>query len=77
MKIIDRFEGDTAVIEDENGTFDIPRSELPEGVREGDVLIYSGGRWTADRETAEIRRNNAAERLHRLLKGGGDAGAED
>ena len=39
MFIIDRFEGDWAIIETENClTFNMPRSSLPPGLKEGDVL---------------------------------------
>ncbi|MEW6244464.1 MAG: DUF3006 domain-containing protein [Bacillota bacterium] len=38
MLIIDQFKGDWAVIEYERGTFSLPRSLLPPGAREGDVL---------------------------------------
>jgi len=37
--IIDRFEGDWAIIETENRhTFNMPRSSLPLGLKEGDVI---------------------------------------
>ena len=39
MFIIDRFEGVWAIIETENHlTFNMPRSSLPPGLKEGDVL---------------------------------------
>ena len=40
--IIDRFEGNFAVCETENKTFvNIPKSELPSLINEGDVLIQN------------------------------------
>jgi hypothetical protein len=36
--IIDRFEGDWAVIEYNNSTFNLPKDLLPEGVKEGLVI---------------------------------------
>ena len=39
--IIDRFEGDMAVIDYPNGTFDLPRSLLPPEAQEGDVLRFT------------------------------------
>lgn len=37
--IVDRIEGDVAVVEDEAGnTFDVPLAVLPADIREGDVL---------------------------------------
>ncbi|MDH7577337.1 MAG: DUF3006 domain-containing protein [Bacillota bacterium] len=55
MLIIDRFEGDWAVIEFGDKTFDIPRSLLPKEAREGDVIQISisiGNHATKDREEA-------------------------
>jgi hypothetical protein len=40
MLIIDRFEGDFAVVETSSGGFvNIPRADLPAAAREGDVLV--------------------------------------
>jgi len=41
MLIIDRFEGDFAVVETDRGTIDIPRSDIPSNAKEGDVLVIS------------------------------------
>ena len=39
MLIIDRFEGDWAIIETEDRhTFNLPRFVLPTGIKEGDVI---------------------------------------
>ncbi|KXS41019.1 MAG: Protein of unknown function (DUF3006), partial [Candidatus Frackibacter sp. T328-2] len=38
MLIIDRFEGDIAVIEYNNTTFTIPKEALPVTAKEGDVI---------------------------------------
>lgn len=44
MLIIDRFEGDWAIIEMENRyTFNLPRSVLPHGIKEGDVISIQVG----------------------------------
>ncbi|BAF58747.1 MAG: DUF3006 domain-containing protein [Pelotomaculum sp.] len=39
MYIIDRFEGDWAVIEHNRKTFNLPRSLIPPEAMEGDVII--------------------------------------
>ncbi|EMT39850.1 Protein of unknown function [Thermoanaerobacter thermohydrosulfuricus] len=39
--IIDRFEGDWAVIEYGNKTFNFPKELLPQNAKEGDVLIFN------------------------------------
>lgn len=38
MFVIDRFEGDMAVIEYNGRTFDLPKNLLPKEAKEGDVL---------------------------------------
>ncbi len=38
MLVIDRFEGEWAVVEYNKSTFNIPRALLPEETKEGDVL---------------------------------------
>ena len=39
MLIIDRFEGEYAVIETDKGMVNIPRTDVPAAAREGDVLV--------------------------------------
>ena len=55
MFIIDRFEGDWAIIETENRhTFNLPRFVLPPGIKEGDVIsIQVGIDLVATKERAE------------------------
>ncbi|MDR2900006.1 MAG: DUF3006 domain-containing protein [Treponema sp.] len=38
MLVIDRFEGDFAVIETDKGMINVPMSDLPSGAKEGDML---------------------------------------
>lgn len=52
--IIDRFEGDLAIIEDGNKTFNLPRKLLPKGAREGSVILV---RVSVDREATAAREN--------------------
>lgn len=55
MLIIERFEGDWAIIETENRqTFNLPRFVLPTGIKEGDVIsIQVGIDLVATKERAE------------------------
>lgn len=49
--IIDRFEGDLAVVEFGEVMEDIPKSRLPESIQSGDVLwFYEDGRIEVDVE---------------------------
>ena len=55
---IDRFEGDIAVLELEDGELiDVARDQLPEEAMEGDILLFDGKDYTvAVDETAERRK---------------------
>lgn len=66
MIIIDRFEGNLAVLETDDGMKNIERSLLPENAAEGDVLILDGS-WTVDTSATEQRRERTRKRLKRLL----------
>ena len=55
--IIDRIEGDLAVCEREDGSPEhIPMRELPEGAREGSVLVFAEGLWALDLQAEKERR---------------------
>ena len=65
--IIDRFEGDFAVLEKEDGgTVDIKR-ELLENAREGDVIIFFDGKYIVDAEATQMRRKNIEDKMRRLF----------
>lgn len=65
MYIIDRFEGDWAVIETENRqTFNLPREILPAGTREGDVLAIS---VAVNQVATKERRNHASKLLQNFF----------
>lgn len=52
--IIDRIEGDWAVIEVEGSMKQVKRADLPAGAREGDLLVFidAENKWQIDREAA-------------------------
>ena len=68
--IIDRFEEDTAVLENPETLEmkDCPRAELPAGAKEGDVLTEDGGVLRLDRAETEVRAGRIRERFNRLKK---------
>ena len=68
--IIDRFEEGFALLEDPETmeTKEFPRTELPEGTREGDILIEEEGVFNLDRGETEKRAKNIRERFNRLKK---------
>lgn len=53
MIVVDRIEGDVAVLEVDGRMVDFPAAALPEGTREGDTLQLS--RAPADTAAAEAR----------------------
>lgn len=66
--IIDRFEGDFAVVETDNGMTDISRELLPENAKEGDVIGITDGVYYIDDEETQSRRKSILKRF-RSLKG--------
>jgi len=66
LLIIDRFEGEYVLLEDEENHYEIKRSELPSDCKEGDVIITQCGKYVVDVEQTNLRRN-AILRLQRNL----------
>lgn len=65
MSIIDRFEGDLAVIEFEDKTFTLPRALLPKEAKEGDVLKMT---IEVDHSATADRRRRIAEKEDKLFR---------
>ncbi len=63
--IIDRFEGDWAVIEFEEKTFNLPRVLLPLDAREGDVVKIS---VVVDLNTTKKRREQIEKLMDELFE---------
>ena len=70
MLIIDRFEGEYAVCEEESGAFrKIPKVLLPPGSREGDCLTQDRtGAWQPDRAATRERRERLKKKLEELYR---------
>lgn len=66
--IIDRFEGELAVIEINNITIDVPRSKLPPTVKEGDVLIIDNDKYTVDKNETNKRRREIQNLMDKLFE---------
>lgn len=60
--ILDRFEGEFAVMEFEDGYKNIPRNILPTEAREGDVLVLHDEHWIIDPK-ATSKRKQKIEKL--------------
>ena len=63
MLIIDRFEGDFAVVETGNAIINVPCSELPKGAKEGDCL-----RLIIDMDGTAERKKRIDSKMNRLFK---------
>lgn len=59
MIVVDRIEGDVAVLEIDGKRIDVPLSALPPGTKEGDELVLS---------LQKVSASDAKERLERLKK---------
>lgn len=68
--IIDRFEGEYAVIETEDGMINVNREFLPADAREGDVVTINDGRYEINKDYSADLRDSVRERLHGLLTAG-------
>jgi hypothetical protein len=66
MLIIDRFEGDFAVVEDGEQRAEIKRALLPPRAKEGDVLVLENEVYRVDAEATKARRAEVLERLRKL-----------
>lgn len=66
--IIDRFEGELAVIEVNNVTIDVPKSKLPSTAKEGDVLIIEDDTYTIDRGETDKRRREIQDLMNKLFE---------
>jgi hypothetical protein len=63
--IVDRFEGEYAVCETEQGEYvNIKRSMLPQCTAEGDILIWNGKEYVLDAEATQVQK----EKIKKLSK---------
>lgn len=69
--IIDRFEGDWAVLElsgpQGSSTVQIKKNKLPAGCSEGDVVCQLQNEWQIDELATKQRRDRIREKLKKLL----------
>ena len=62
--IIDRFEGELAVVELPNGNMiNCPRAMLPDDVKEGDIISI-----VVDEKATEEKKKSLTDRMNRLFK---------
>ncbi|MCH4052874.1 MAG: DUF3006 domain-containing protein [Atopobiaceae bacterium] len=67
--IVDRIEGKVAVLELDGSSFeDVPLSELPAGIRQGDVLEGRPGSWRLDDDARRERLGHNADLMRGLFR---------
>ncbi|WP_027365309.1 DUF3006 domain-containing protein [Desulfotruncus alcoholivorax] len=66
MLIIDRFEGQYAIIEMNRRTFHIPKTLLPKDAKSGDVIKIQ---ITVDKDATEIRKQSIEKLADKLFEG--------
>lgn len=65
--IVDRFEGDYAVLLEENQTRDVPKQALAADIREGDVVFPdTDGIWKKDAAATVKRKSQIAKKMDAL-----------
>ncbi|MDE5945849.1 MAG: DUF3006 domain-containing protein [Oscillospiraceae bacterium] len=69
MIIVDRFEGDIAVLETDDGMINIEKSRLSEDINESDVIVLdSEGGYIKDYNATNERRERLSALRNKLLK---------
>lgn len=67
--IVDRIEDGIAVLEREDlAHIEVSSDELPDGVREGSVLIFDGVSYTFDMDEETLRKKRIYEKQQSLFK---------
>lgn len=67
--IVDRIEGDTAVLEVDGTKFmDVPLADMPEGCTKGDVYEGGSGTWVKDDGAKAERLKTNADLMASLFK---------
>lgn len=65
MNVIDRFEGDIAVVEIDGRNYDFPKSIFPHDIREGDIFKIQ---IAIDKEETQAIRKRMEEDLEKIRK---------
>ena len=66
--ILDRFEDEFAVLEKEDGSTDVIKKNLLCNAREGDVIIFTDGKYVVDENETKLRRAAIIEKAKKVFK---------
>ncbi len=69
MIVVDRFEGDFAVLETDSGMIDVEKIRLADDIREGDVVYETENGYIKDNIATQQRREKIIALKNRLTKG--------
>lgn len=69
MIVVDRFEGDFAVLETDSGMIDVEKIRLADDIREGDVVYETENGYIKDNIATQKRREKIIALKNRLTKG--------
>lgn len=69
MIVVDRFEGNFAVLETDSGMIDVERIRLADDIREGDVVYETENGYIKDNIATQQRREKIIALKNRLTKG--------
>lgn len=69
MLVIDRYEGNFAVVEDDEGkTINLPRDMLEKDIPEGSVIVLLRGKYILDKAETEKRKKELFDLQESLFK---------
>lgn len=68
MIVLDRFEGDYAVVEEDGIIKNIPKELLGEKIPEGSVIVKKGEKYFLDEKNSAARRKKLAELQNSLFE---------
>lgn len=68
MIILDRYEGDFAVLEEDGALKNVPRNLLDDNIKEGSVIIKKENKYILDKEKTAARLKRIAELQKSLFK---------
>lgn len=66
MLIVSNISEGIAVIEDGEISFDIPAGALPDGTKEGDIILWENGEYLIDEKATAERRDKIIEMQNNL-----------
>ncbi len=68
MIVLDRFEGNFAVIEDDGNIKNVPKNLIDEAVTEGSVIVKKGDKYFLDEKNSAARREKNARLQNSLFE---------